>query len=147
MHSCGELVHALHEEGLDALAPGVAGDYFPGSTPQQLAKKDDLCAGATPQRHSHFFTDTGAFGSVDQDGNQVDDGTYKVLANHTLVIGDAQFRYRIVSGKTLVLHPVIRKADRRQALANPLEFATAGWQVSVTYEGLPWKRVPCDGWC
>ena len=30
-------------------------------------------------RHSHFFTADGQFGSRDQDGSQVDDGTYRIV--------------------------------------------------------------------
>lgn len=32
-----------------------------------------------PQLHSHFFTPTGSFGSLDQFQNQVDDGTYVIV--------------------------------------------------------------------
>ena len=148
VHTCRQLVTALNQAGLQPVAPAVAGDYFPGTSPQQLAKKAILCKGATPQRHSHFFTEDGQFGSLDQGGNQVDDGTYQVLNDHVLRIGpDAQFRYRISGGKTLRLHPLIRAADRRKALAHPLEFSKAGWQVAVSYDGLEWRRVPCQGWC
>jgi hypothetical protein len=147
VHTCTELMTALHKAGLAPLAPAMVGDYFPGSSPQQLAKKNDVCQGATPQRHSHFFTQSGQFGSLDQDGNQVDDGTYNVVNGHTIDIGSAAFHYRVIDGKTLVLHAVIHASAKHQALSSPLEFTTAGWQVAVTYEGHPWTRVPCAGWC
>ena len=63
-HQCGGLVHALKKVHLRGLAPGVVGDYFPDETPQQLASKQHICSGAEPQRHSHFFTRDGRFGSV-----------------------------------------------------------------------------------
>jgi hypothetical protein len=147
VHTCDELVAALKQNGLESLAPGVAGDFFPGLTPQQLAQKPDLCRGARPQEHSHFFNASGGFGSLDQDGRQVDDGNYTIVNNHILRIGeDATFAYR-VSGSNLILHPIISNATRRAALARTLDFTTAGWQVAVSYDGLPWKGVPCAGWC
>jgi hypothetical protein len=121
------------------------GDYFPDRTPQQLAAKSDLCAGAVPQEHGHFFTGDGAFGSIDESGQQVDDGDYEVSGD-TLTIAEGEFRYRLVDD-TLVLEPVIADADRQAALAAPLEFSTAGWQVAVTYGGLAFHRAPCAQWC
>jgi hypothetical protein len=146
-HTCAQLVGALQDNGLAALAPAVVGDYFPDTSPEQLARKGDrICDGAEPQRHAHFFTEAGGFGSVDQNGEQVDDGTYEVVDAHTLLINEGTFTYRIRGGD-LVLEPVIGDRDRRAALARPLEFATAGWQVAVTYGGLPFRTAPCSGWC
>ncbi len=59
-HTCDELVGALDALGLGTLAPGVIGDYFPNATPEELAAKSDICSGATPQLHSHFFTASGS---------------------------------------------------------------------------------------
>ena len=147
MQTCGELRHALDQADLSALAPGVLTDFFPDATAQELARKPDLCKGAVARSHSHFFTEDGAFGSVDDTGNQVDDGSYRILDDHTFRIGSSSFRYRILHGDTLILQPVITGAARRRALAHPLKFNPAGWEVAVSYEGLPWKRVGCDGWC
>jgi hypothetical protein len=146
-HTCQALVQALDKAHLSAAAPAVIGDYFPNSSPKQLAAKQDLCRGAIAQVHSHFFTVDGMFGSVDQDGNQVDDGSYEIMGGHAVRIGDATFDFTITNGDTLILKPVVTAADRRKALASPLEFSTAAWQVAVTYGGLPWKRAHCDGWC
>jgi hypothetical protein len=63
------------------------GDYFPDSTPKELARKDDLCRGAEPFVHSHFFTGTGEFGSLTEDLEQVDDGPYEIIDDSTLRIG------------------------------------------------------------
>src|SRR5512141_3099123 len=63
-HTCDELVSALNALGLGALAPGAVGDYFPNLTPEELAAKTDICSGAVPQLHSHFFTASGLFGSL-----------------------------------------------------------------------------------
>jgi hypothetical protein len=149
-HQCGGLVHALKKVHLGRLAPGVVGDYFPDKTPQQLASKKHICSGAEPQRHSHFFTRDGHFGSVDQYGQQVDNGRYRVINARTFRIGDVSFRYqipRLFDRKILGLKPVITKRMRRQALAHPFRFSDAGWAVAVTYPGSVWKRVHCGPWC
>ena len=97
--------------------------------------------------HSHFFTQAGQFGSLDQNLNQVDNGHYTIINGHTFKIGDATFHYTITGGDTLSLDPVITPAERKKALANPDEFTTASWMMAVAYPGTTWKRVPCEGWC
>ena len=145
-HTCQQLVDALDAQGLGVLAPGVVGDYFPDQSYDELAAKDDLCSGAKPQQHSHFFTASGLFGSVDQYGNQVDDGTYVIVDANTIQVGDGTFDYSIQGG-TLQLTPVITEKQRQEALRHPEEFSTAGWMVAVSYPGTKWKKVPCQGWC
>ena len=152
VHTCQQLVDGLKAEGLGAIAPAMVGDYFPDQTYDELAAKDDVCSGAKPQQHSHFFTASGFFGSVDQYGNQVDDGTYVVVDSDTIQIGgadqaDATFDYSIQGG-VLRLTPMITDKQRREALRQqPEEFSTAGWMVAVSYPGTKWKKVPCQGWC
>jgi hypothetical protein len=147
VHRCQELVTALKAADLGSTAPAAVGDFFPGSTSEQLAKKSDICKGAKPMLHSHFFAANGMFGSLDQNSQQVDDGHYRIVDRRTLRIGRAMFHYRIVNQKTLRLNPVITAAARRQALAHPLQFTTAAWMVAVAYPGHTWKRVACAGWC
>jgi hypothetical protein len=150
-HTCNGLVHAFEKAHLRRVAPGwVASDYFPAKTGQQIASREHICWGAKPQRHSHFFTRDGHFGSVDQHNQQVDNGRYGILDGRTFRIIDARFRYdvaRLFDHKTLALKPVITKRMRRQALADPFEFSIAGWEVAVAYTGTTWKRVPCGRWC
>ena len=144
-HKCQQLVDALNELGLGVLAPGVVGDYFPDQTFDELAAKPDLCSGARPQKHSHFFTASGEFGSLDQKWNLVDDGTYVVVDGNTFKIGDAKFDYSIRGG-LLSLTPRITERLREEALADPKAFTVAGWMVAVAYPGTTWKGVSC-GWC
>src|SRR4051812_14334359 len=146
MNECPQLSKALEDEGLETIAPSVAGDYFPDSTPKQLAKKDDVCDGAEGFVHSHFFTDSGTFGSLTANLEQVDDGTYEILDGGRFRIGDVVFRYEIEDDE-LSLPPVITPAMKKEALAQPLEFTDAGWSVAVSYPGQVWKRVNCSGWC
>ena len=145
-HTCDHLVSALNALGLGSLAPGVVGDYFPDQTPEELAAKPDICSGATPQLHSHFFTPSGFFGSLDQFQNQVDDGTYVIVDSNTFRIGDATFDCSI-HGSILALTPVITDKQRREAVQHPWDFTTAGWMVAVTYPGTTWNQVACQGWC
>ena len=146
LRTCRGLVKALKKADLKPLAPGVVGDYFPNKTPDQLARKRHLCQGATPQRHAHFFTSDGLFGSLDQHGQQVDDGSYRVTGAREVRINDVRLHYEIdrsADGEVLALKPVITTRMRRQALADPLEFSTAGYAVAVAYTGHTWNRKPC----
>jgi hypothetical protein len=145
--TCQELVSALTKAGLRKTAPAMlAGNGFVPGTPNQLAARANICKGAVARRHSHFFTATGQFGSVDYNGQQVDDGSYRLLDARTVRINDGKFHFRI-AGRELRLEPVISAAARRKALAFPLKFSTAGWQVAVAFPGHAWKRVPCAQWC
>lgn len=145
VRTCRGLVVALQKYGLSPLAPSVVGDYFPNTTPARLMKKTNVCSGAKAQRHSHFFTADGRFGSLDQHGRQVDDGTYRLITPTTVKINNGLFRFRIQNG-TLALTPLLTKAQKKRALADPLKFSTAGWMVAVSYVG-SWRRVPCGRWC
>jgi len=148
VQTCQQLLVALKEAHLAALAAGMlAEDWFSNATPRRIARKPNPCSGTHPRRHSHFFTADGKFGSVDDNNQQVDDDSYQIVDRDTLRIGHGRFHYRIEGGKTLILRPVITAAAREKARAQPGKFSEAGWQVAVTYMGLPWKRVSCDGWC
>jgi len=120
-----------------------------------LSRKDDLCEGAEPFVHYHFFDADGQFGSLDETENQVDDAPYEIIDSRTFRIGAGQsgagpgveFHYEI-NGDTLTLSPVITQAMKKdEALANPFQFTDAGWAVAVAYPGEEWKRVSCGNWC
>jgi len=150
VNKCPELVGALEDAGLGEIAPGIVGDYFPDVPAAELATKKDICTGAEPFVHSHFFDAAGRFGSLDAEENQVDDGTYEILDDRRFRIGNPDvgvtFRYEI-DGDRLSLSPVITETMVAEALANPLEFSDAGWSVAVSYPGQEWRRVPCGRWC
>ena len=146
VRTCQGLVDALAKSGLTPLAPTVVGDYFPNQSAYELAQKKNICRGAKPQLHSHFFTADRKFGSLDQHGQQVDDGTYQVLTSNTVKINEGTFRFRI-QRKTLMLTPIVTAAQKHAALAFPLRFSTGGWMVAVSYRGHSWRRVACGPWC
>jgi hypothetical protein len=154
--TCLELVADLKRAGLEQVAPYAwlaqtssngQGSFSPGSPKPTTAHP---CTGAIPRKHSHFFTSSGQFGSLDWLGGQVDDGLYRLLDAHTVYIGSpptgAAFHYRIQDDK-LTLTPVITTAMRRKAAANPHKFSAAGWAISVAYAGHAWTRVACQGSC
>ena len=110
---CEELVAALTAAGLEQwVVESVAGNGFvPGVTsPDQIADPANPCDGAVPRVHSHFFTEDGQFGSLDWNGEQVDDGTYEVIDDDTFVVSkefpDVTFDYTI-EGDTITFAPVI----------------------------------------
>ncbi len=105
------------------------------------------CIGAIDRQHSHFFTRGGQFGSLDWNGGQVDDGTFQIIDDHTVVISSVTFHYAIQSGETLKLSPLLTKEMISQALADPKNFSPALWALTVAYPGHSWMRAPCDGWC
>jgi hypothetical protein len=147
VRTCRGLVISARLAGLSPIAPVIVGDYFPGKTPRQLARKRHLCSGAKPQLHSHFFSRKGVFGSLDQNDHFVDSGSYHVINAHIVSITSkglpgVRFRYRIALGQ-LTLVPLLSKQLKRQTLRHPLKFGPAAWAVSMSYLAHRWQRVPC----
>jgi hypothetical protein len=139
-------VAALEAAGLGETAPAVVGDYFPNEPPEALAAKRELCAGAEPQRHFHFFDENGWFGSLDQHEQTVDGADYELVDKDLVRIGDVTWRYTIEGGE-LSLEPLITDEQREEAIADPMGFTPATWAVAVAYPGTTWRRVPCEMWC
>lgn len=52
-------------------------------------------------KHSHAFGEDGSFASYDQDGEQVDDGSYTAIDDRTFTLSDPpiRVRYRIDGDK------------------------------------------------
>jgi hypothetical protein len=146
VHTCDHFVRGMSEEGLlAALEPSPP--YVPGESWQQVAER--FCTGSLEDWdvvHYHFFDAEGVFGSLNQNEQQVDDGTYTILDTDTFMIGRSKFRYT-VRGNTLTMDPVITAAQRKEALAKPGKFAEAVWMVSVAVPGTSWNRVDCGFWC
>ena len=137
--TCEERLSALDDAGLDefAVAHAAGEGWIPGVTsPEDIKDPAHPCNGAIPLRHGHFFTEDGLFGSTDDQGDQVDDGTYRVLDEDTIVVekefGDVTFNYRIQDDGTMLLDPVMPECAKNGCFA-------AQWAVSVAYPGLPWE--------
>lgn len=93
--TCQELVKALDKAGLRAVIPyawsgqtSASGEssYAAGSPKPTMAHP---CRGAIPRSHSHFFAPGGMFGSLDWEGGQVDNDSYRIVNDHTVRIGHA----------------------------------------------------------
>ena len=136
---CEELVSALTDAGLDRwVLDAVAGNAFvPGVTrPEEIADPSKPCDGAVPRTHSHFFTQDGRFGSLDWNGEQVDDGTYELVGEDTFVVSkefpDVTFHYA-VDGDTITFEPEIPTCTP--------DCFEASWSVAVAYPGETWRRT------
>ena len=129
---CQELVQLLEANALGSQAPqAIEGNGWVDGTLEQLAEKVDPCEGAVPREHSHFFTEFGAFGSLDWRGEQVDEGTYQIVDDRTFTIGDATFHFAI-EGDTIRFEPVLPDACTGFDCV---------WMIAVASPGYPWERV------
>ena len=89
-------VQRASRSGTSRSRPGTV----PGAEgPEAVEDPAEPCRDAVPLRHSHFFTEDGQFGSRDQDGNQVDEGTYRIVDEGSFVVSkefpDITFHYSI----------------------------------------------------
>lgn len=139
--TCRERVAALEAAGLERFAAehAVGEGWIPGVTrPEELEDPDRPCKHAVPLVHSHVFTADGLFGSRDAQGDPVDDGTYQLEGEDTVVIdkefGAVTFHYEIAAGDTLTLEPVMPACAAEGCFA-------AQWAVGMSYPGLPWERA------
>jgi pimeloyl-ACP methyl ester carboxylesterase len=139
-HDCERIVEALGAAGFDeaTILEVVVGERLvpDAESPEDLADPTAPCADAVPREHGHFFTNASAFGSTDFDGEQVDDGTFTVVDDDTLVISpnftetDApatEFGYTI-DGDTLTLEPIVPDGC--------VEFVCL-WSIMVAMAGEP----------
>ena len=140
---CEEIVAALTKEGFaEAWVLDYASSFVPGATgADDIAEPEHPCVGAVPLMHSHFFTAGGRFGSRDQNREQVDEGTYRIVDDRTFVISntlgsdtlkEVTFHFA-VDGDTITFEPVI--PDCRP------DCFEAVWSVTVAFPGLTWTRV------
>jgi hypothetical protein len=138
--TCQEVISVLADAGFEQWnLDAVAGNGFvPGvRDPDQIADPDQPCRHAVPREHSHFFTEDGHFGSLDWNGQPVDDGTFKLVDEDTFVVSkefpeDVTFHFT-VEGDTIAFEPVIPECAP--------DCFEAVWSVMVAYPGEEWYRV------
>lgn len=136
--TCSELVGVLERAGIPTqnVLDAVAGsELIPGVTngANNIADPAHPCAGAVPRTHSHFFRAGGAWGSLDYNGQQVDDGHFQIVDDHTVVINAVTFHYRLIDANTIVFDPVLPKCAQQGCF-------NAEWALSVAYPSYQWKR-------
>lgn len=107
--SCQHFVDAVNNAGLqDYLAEWIVGAGFWSDT--RAIPSPQPCAGTPRQvEHSHFFRADGTWGSRDEHGAQVDDGTYELIDDHTLGFPLESGNFRVtysISGDSLTITAV-----------------------------------------
>ena len=148
--TCAGMVRALrHAHRLDLIRYEL-GDFVEGweDGPPAGWSPRHPCAHQTPPRaHSHTFWADGIFNSWDQNGEQVDEGTYQLIDDHTFQFPPLLTMNYQVSGDTLTMNPVepenctakriVRVEDGRDVSCLD-DFA---WAFSVAWPGERWTRV------
>ncbi len=135
VNSCASFVQAFKEAELIDLAPEwlVGGGYF---TSLDQINNTDLCKGATEVVHSHFFTANGGFGSHDEMGRQVDDGSYRVVDDRTISFPSSDVTVHFsIEGDTLTFEVVVPDPCEGTCRDN------TAWALSAFYPG-PFQRMP-----
>jgi hypothetical protein len=139
---CLALVTGLTQAGLADFIPRIIGETLkiPENAPLP-ANWDpaDPCADARqPYEHSHTFWADREFNSYTQFGEQVDEGRYKLVDDHTFIFPGSipiTMHYR-VKGDTIMFDPVIPKNCTSKHCLD-----VAAWAVSVAMPGQTWTRV------
>ncbi|MDQ3862855.1 MAG: hypothetical protein M3317_05035, partial [Actinomycetota bacterium] len=130
----------------DLLAEFGAGDPDQGSQ-----DPDDPCRGVNGRlAHDHIFykdaLDPFAFRSVDNNGNFVDEGRYRLPNDHTIVfpthaesIPPVTAHFRFSDHLNTVTFDLVVPKNLDECSERCRE--TYAWAVYVFYSGLPWHRV------
>jgi hypothetical protein len=146
---CEEQVRLMKEAGLAELIPEWASpsEFAHVSSTQSLGPSEDPCRGEKDGNlpHDHVFYKNGNFASVDDQGEFVDDGTYKLTDDRTVVLGDnppedgtaAHFRFSN-DFDTVTFDVVILDMDKCSERCRE----NTAYGIAVFYSGLPWQRVP-----
>lgn len=110
----------------------------------------DYCSGATTVAHSHFFHADGKFGSLDENGQQVDDGTFVLRGSDVIDFGTLQVRFAIDASDHLRFVEIIAPdrcpqsgfGDGSPDSSGLVDCSTDhAWAISAFYPG-PYDRVP-----
>ena len=151
--TCDELVRELKQAGLAEMIPEwVAGAQFGGASVSaaQVRQHSDPCQGLRSRndQHDHVFYKDGRFASLNENGEEVDHGHYKLPDDRTIVFPEhwgkkgpsitAHFRFS--NDRDTVTFDFVLPEDMDEC--SQLCRQAYAWAVSVFYPGLPWKHVP-----
>jgi hypothetical protein len=139
--TCAQMLAAFEKAGLaESHRDWLQGNFYggdPGPT------KGDACKGARgPLEHDHFFTAAGAFGSHDENGEEVDSGDYLVVDEDTVSFPShaAEFGYDgdLVVSYAISSNTATFDVDLPEPCAEKCADAYA-WALSAFASG-PWER-------
>ena len=128
--SCEATVAALSDSGLEEFIPEVL-RLEETISDAAAFDRDRPCANAVPPfEHSHTFWPDGQFNSYDQDGNEVDGNSYRLVNDESFTIGEAPITFLFtVAGDSLQMDVELpqdcssdacqRNAARATSVANP----------------------------
>ena len=147
--TCEEYVRRMKQAGLadqimshqEMLAEFGAGDAQAGQD------STGRCQGVNGWlAHDHIFYKDGRFASVDQNGEFVDDGHFRLPTDHTIVfpshkesIPPVRAHFRFSDHLNTVTFDLVLPNNLDQCSEECRE--VYGWAVSVFFSGLPWHRV------
>ena len=139
--TCAEILAAFQAAGLAESHVGwLQGNFFGGEPGPTTG---DPCAGALgPLEHDHFFTEAGAFGSHDENGEEVDDGDFAVVDGDTVSFPShaTEFGYEgaLVVGYSVDGDVVVFDVVLPEPCVDACADAYA-WALSAFASG-PWER-------
>lgn len=114
----------------------------PGWTPRRP------CAHATPpQALTHTFWVDGSFTSSDENGEQVHEGTYQLIDDHTFRFSPLVTMNYQLSGYTLTMNPVVPENCTEERIVGVEHgrdvscLEDFAWAFSVAWPGAQWTRV------
>lgn len=140
--TCAMIVDALTKAGRTDLIALDVPELLKGSVDDALPEDYDPahpCADALPPtEHSHTFWPDGSFNSYDQNGQQVDDGPYRLVDDHTFSIGEPvpMLFHFTVTGDSIAFDVVIPTSCTSEDCIHEL-----AWAFSVANPGQTWTRV------
>jgi hypothetical protein len=137
-HKCEGIAGALADAGFSqsVIIETVVGNELLPGLPDDISDVTALCEDAAVLEHSHEFTADGQFFSYNQDGEEVDFGTYELVDDDTISIGapdrkGVTFDFAI-EGDQLTLEPQLEEG----CLAFECQWAV---MVAMPWSGM--KRV------
>jgi hypothetical protein len=136
-HTCQRIVDIMGAAGMpeQGLLNVAESGTIPGvSTVDQIPDPSNPCVDTVEVEHSHFFTAGGLFGSRDSNGQQVDDGRWRLVDADTVEINGTPFEFE-VDGDELRMQPVAVGT-----CPAPDEWCPEAWKLMVAMPGMAWTR-------
>jgi hypothetical protein len=139
VHTCSRIMEIMTAAGMrgQGLLNAAESGSIPGvTTVDQIPDPARPCRGEVDVAHSHFFAADGLFGSRDQDGQQVDDGFWRLVDIDTFTINGTPFDFR-VDGDELRMEAV-----DVGTCPDPTAWCPEAWKLMVAMPGMTWIRAP-----